>query len=267
MNELLLPFLSFLIGIIVGLTGIGGASLITPMLIFVFQVPASVAVSSDIVAATLMKIFGGFSHWRQQTLDLTIVKWLAFGSVPGSLFGVEILHILRVSSGFDPDLFLLHAIGVMILFVTLAGLLQIALSTLAPEFQMASFPKLDLNTGLGRVGAIALGMVLGCMVGMTSVSSGSLFALVLIAFFQLDSRKLVGTDLAQAAILLFFTSLGHLSLGTVNWGIILPIWLGSIPGVLLGSKLCQIAPQRLLRVLIYALLIAVSWKLIFSNPI
>jgi uncharacterized membrane protein YfcA len=102
------------------------------------------------------------------------------------------------------------------------------------------------------------------MVGLTSVSSGSLFALVLMTFFKLDSRKLVGTDITQAAILLGFTSLGHLSLGTVDWHIVIPIWIGSVPGVLLGSKLCQIAPQRALRYLIFAILLTVSWKLIHA---
>jgi Predicted permeases len=99
-NYLLLSFLSFFVGIIVGLTGVGGASLITPMLIFFFQVPASIAVSSDVVAATLMKVVGGFKHWQQQTLDLQVVKWLALGSVPGSLgWGVDFtLHQVQRKS-------------------------------------------------------------------------------------------------------------------------------------------------------------------------
>jgi len=197
MNYLLLTGFSFIVGTVVGLTGIGGASLITPMLIFVFNVPAAIAVGSDIVAATMMKAVASVSHWRQETVDLSVVKWLATGSVPGALLGV-------------------------------------------------------------------VGFVLGCMVGLTSVSSGSLFALVLMTFFKLDSRKLVGTDITQAAILLGFTSLGHLSLGTVDWHIVIPIWIGSVPGVLLGSKLCQRAPQRALRYLIFVILITVSWKLIHS---
>jgi uncharacterized protein len=99
-------------------------------------------------------------------------------------------------------------------------------------------------------------------VGLTSVSSGSMFALVLIAFFQLDAQKLVGTDLVQAAILLSFTSLGHLGLGTVDWSLVIAIWIGSIPGVLIGAKLCQLIPQRPLRFMLYMLLIMVSWKLV-----
>ena len=109
-----------------------------------------------------------------------------------------------------------------------------------------------------------IGAFLGFSVGMTSVSSGSMFALVLITFFRLDAWKLVGTDITQAAILLIFTSLGHLTLGTVNWGLVLPIWIGSVPGVLIGSKLCEITPQRPLKFIIYSILMMVSWKLVLQ---
>lgn len=264
MHYLLLPFLSFFVGIIVGLTGIGGASLITPMLIFVFQVPPSVAVSSDVVAATLMKVVGSYKHWEQKTLDLEVVKWLAFGSVPGSLCGVGILHLIRRTGEHNLDNVLLRMLGVMILLVTLLALVQLLLLTFLPKFNLPELPKLDLTTNLGRFCTISLGAILGCLVGLTSVSSGSMFALVLIEFFRLDARKLVGTDISQAAILLLFTSLGHLSLGTVDWSLVLPIWLGSVPGVLLGAKVCQIAPQKPLRFIIYLILMLVSWKLVYQ---
>lgn len=259
MNYLLLPSLSFLVGIIVGLTGIGGASLITPMLIFVFQVPPAIAVSSDVVAATLMKVVGGFKHWQQQTLDLRVVKWLTLGSVPGSLTGVGILYLIKLNGTFNLDSILLHAIGIMIMLVTVLGLVHL---TFVPKLQLPELPKFDLDTKLGRILTVSVGAILGCMVGLTSVSSGSMFAIVLIAFFRLDSHKLVGTDISQAAILLSFTSLGHLSLGTVDWGLVLPIWFGTVPGVLLGSKLCKLTPQRVLRFVIYSLLVMVSWKLV-----
>ncbi|MBD1855018.1 MULTISPECIES: sulfite exporter TauE/SafE family protein [Leptolyngbya] len=264
MNYLLLSCFSFGVGIVVGLTGIGGASLITPMLIFVFQVPASVAVSSDVVAATLMKVIGGVKHWRQKTLDLGAVRWLAFGSVPGSLLGVATLHWLRQFGEVNLDSILLHLIGYAILLVTATALVQLLLMTLAPAWELPTLPKLDLETQTGRMSAIALGAILGYIVGMTSVSSGSMFALVLIAFFQLDAQKLVGTDLAQAAILLTFTSIGHLTLGTIDWHLVLPIWIGSVPGVIVGAKLCKLTPQRPLRFVIYLMLVMVSWKLAHS---
>lgn len=260
-SAMLLVCLSFGVGTVVGLTGIGGASLITPLLIFGFHVPATVAVSSDVVAATLMKVVGGWKHWQQQTLDLQVVKWLALGSVPGALTGVAILHAIRGVESLNPDAVLLHLIGCAILVVTLIALVQLLLLTFAPNLKLPELPKLNLDTWLGRALSVAIGLVLGCVVGLTSVSSGSMFALVMIAFFQLDTRKLVGTDLAQAAILLLFTSLGHLSLGTVDWSLVIPIWLGSVPGVLLGARLCQLAPQRLLRFVVYVILVMVSWKL------
>lgn len=263
MDYLLLTALSFLIGIIVGLTGIGGASLITPMLIFIFQVPPAIAVSSDIVAATMMKVVGGVKHWQQKTLDCQVVKWLAMGSVPGSLAGVGLLYLIRQMGIGNLDEILLHLLGIMILVVVFLGVGQLLIKTFFPEFQLPEPPTFDLHTWGGRMQAIAVGAVLGSMVGMTSVSSGSLFAMVLITFFKLDSRKLVGTDLAQAAILLSFTSLGHILLGTVNWGLVVPIWMGTIPGVILGAKLCQLIPQRVLKFTIYTLLLGVSFKLVY----
>ncbi|WP_017652622.1 sulfite exporter TauE/SafE family protein [Fortiea contorta] len=262
MQYLLLTLSSFFIGTLVGLTGIGGASLITPMLIFWFQVPPATAVSCDVVAATLMKVVGSYKHWEQKTLDTEVVKWLIFGSVPGSLFGVGILHLIRTHSQENLDNMLLQMLGVMILCITLIALIQLLLLNFFPEFNLPELPKLDLQTNTGRCLAIVVGAILGCLVGLTSVASGSMFALALIAFFRLDARKLVGTDISQAAILLSFTSVGHLSLGTVDWNLVVPIWLGSVPGVLLGAKVCHIAPQRPLRFIIYAILVFVSWQLV-----
>ncbi|MFN9860856.1 MAG: sulfite exporter TauE/SafE family protein, partial [Pseudanabaena sp.] len=204
MNYFLLSGFSFIVGTVVGLTGIGGASLITPMLIFMFNVPAAIAVGSDIVAATMMKAIASISHWRQETVDFQVVKWLAFGSVPGALLGVVILHILQ-SQGWSLDSFLLPSIGTVILLVTIAGLVQLSLATFAPNISPLSFTTFDLETTNGKTKSILTGFILGCMVGLTSVSSGSLFALVLMTFFRLDARKLVGTDITQAAILLGFT--------------------------------------------------------------
>lgn len=262
MNYWLLSCLSFGVGIVVGLTGIGGASLITPMLIMVFKVPATIAVSSDVVAATLMKVVGGIKHWRQQTLDPQIVKWLALGSVPGALTGVGVFHLMQDYWSEDWNSLLLKALGSMILLVTLVGFIQLIVSTLFPQIQLPTLPQFNLDTWEGQSATLGIGAVLGFMVGLTSVSSGSMFALALMAFFQLDARKLVGTDISQAAILLSFTSLGHIGLGTVDWAVVGAIWLGSVPGVLVGAKLCQFAPQRPLRAIVYSILMMVSLKLV-----
>jgi hypothetical protein len=151
----------------------------------------------------------------------------------------------------------------MMLSVTALALGQLLVKTFVPQLKLPEPPKFDLETMLGRFLALSVGAALGCLVGLTSVSSGSMFALVLIAFFRLDPRKLVGTDISQAAILLTFTSLGHLTLGTVNWGLVVPIWLGTVPGVLVGARLCKSVPQHALRLVIYAVLVMVSWKLVY----
>lgn len=262
MNYGLLSSLSFGVGVLVGLTGIGGASLITPMLILVFKVPVPIAISSDVVAATLMKVVGGIKHWRQQTLDPLVVKWLALGSVPGALAGVAAFHLMHDSWSADWNFLLLRLLGSLILLVALIGLLQLIISTLLPQVQLPSLPHFDLETGQGRFATLSLGAVLGSLVGLTSVSSGSMFALALMTFFQLDARKLVGTDISQAAILLSFTSLGHIGLGTVDWAVVGAIWLGSIPGVLVGARLCQFIPQHSLRAIVYSILMMVSWQLV-----
>ncbi|HEY9675814.1 MAG TPA: sulfite exporter TauE/SafE family protein [Waterburya sp.] len=262
MHYLLLPLLSFFVGIVVGLTGVGGASLITPMLIFLFQVPPSIAVSSDVVAATLMKVIGGFKHWQQKTLDLNVVKWLALGSVPGAFVGIGILHFIKHTGARNLDYILLYLLGILMLCVTILALAQLLLKTFFPKIKLPALPKFDLKTRSGQIKTLGVGAVLGCLVSLTSVASGSLFALVLIAFFRLDARKLVGTDISQAAILLSCTSLGHLSLGTVDWSLVIPIWLGTVPGVLVGAKLCKAIPQRGLRFVIYSILLLVSWKLV-----
>ncbi|WP_414529861.1 sulfite exporter TauE/SafE family protein [Nodularia chucula] len=263
MNFLLLPFFSFLVGILVGLTGIGGASLITPMLIFIFQVPPAVAVSSDVVAATLMKVVGSIKHWQQETLDVEVVKWLASGSVPGSLLGVGILHLIKQQGEHNLNNITLHLLGITIFIVTVLALLQMLLLTFFPHLQLPELPKFDLTTPLGRLQTVSVGAILGCVVGLTSIASGSMFALVLIGFFRLDARRLVGTDISQAAILLLFTAVGHLTLGTVDWSLVLPIWLGSVPGVLLGAKICQFVPQKPLRFMIYFILMMVSTKFVY----
>jgi uncharacterized membrane protein YfcA len=209
-----------------------------------------------------MKVVGGIKHWRQQTLDPTVVKWMSLGSVPGALAGVALFHLMKDHWSEDWNQLLLRVLGGLILSMTLIGIGQLLLSRFFPAIQLPSLPSFNLDTWPGRLATLTIGSALGFLVGLTSVSSGSMFALVLMAFFQLDARKLVGTDLSQAAILLSFTSIGHIGFGTVDWPLVGAIWFGSIPGVLVGAKLCQFVPQEPLRAILYTILMMVSWKLV-----
>ncbi|WP_218079792.1 sulfite exporter TauE/SafE family protein [Anthocerotibacter panamensis] len=259
--DLPLTAASFFVGIMVGLTGVGGAALMTPLLILVFHVPGSVAIGSDVVSATLMKVVGGYKHWKQKTVDLDIVLWLALGSVPGALLGIAILWLAKQQGITDLDTALIHMVGLVILVVAVSALGGMLLRRLGGSVYLWELPKLDLKTRQGRLFSVLIGACLGCAVGLTSVGSGSLFAIALISFFRLDPQKLVGTDIVQAAVLLVFTSLGHFSLGTVNWALVLPIWLGTVPGVLVGAKLCTLTPKPALQFTLYTLLVGVGWQL------
>jgi uncharacterized membrane protein YfcA len=150
MDYSLLAIFSFFIGIVVGLTGICGASLITLLLIFVFQVPATTAVGADIVAAGLMKVVGTVRHWQQKTIELDVVKWLIVGSVPNSLLGLVIFRYFQHSSLINLDDFLPHAIGLVLIIVTAIVALELLISLFFPDLSILSFPKLDLTTRSGR---------------------------------------------------------------------------------------------------------------------
>ncbi len=262
MNHLLLPIFSFAIGILVGLTGVGGGSLTTPMLILLFNVPAEIAIGSDVVAISLTKGVGALKHWNQQTLDLKIVQWLVIGSVPGSLAGVGVLSLTKHWGMVNSNKILLCLVGAIVLLVALSELGKMVLLRFIPNLALPQLPKLDLESKSGCVLTVALAAVLGCMVGLTGIGSGSLFSVALVALLKLDPQKLVGTVLVQAAILLVFTALGQFSLGTVDWNLVLSIWVGMVPGVLLGAQLCQIAPRRILQLGIYLILVTVGWNLV-----
>lgn len=234
----------------------------TPLLIFGFQVPAATAIGSDVMSAVLMKMVGGYQHYRQQTVDVQLVKWLAIGSVPGSLFGIGLLHRIRAAQVENLNQLLMHGVGAAILLVAIVALGGRVLRWIDPDLSLPTLPQLDLSTASGRVATVLLAALLGCLLGVTSVGSGSLFAIVLIGCFRLDSHKLVGTDIAHAAILLLFTAVGHVGLGTVDLGLVLPIWLGTVPGVLFGAQLCRVIHQGMLRTGLYVLLVAIGWQLV-----
>lgn len=257
-----LTLASFFVGIVVGLTGVGGATLITPLLIFVFHIPASVAIGSDVMSATLMKVIGGIKHYKQNTVNLEIVRWLLTGSVPGSLLGIFLLYLAKIFQVQNLDSILMRTVGLIMLLVASLALMRLSLKFLAPKWKLPKRPRIDLSTKAGKKQTIAISAVLGCILGLTSVGSGSLFALVLIVLFQMNPHRLVGTDIVHAAILLIVTALGHFSLGTVDWNVVFPIWLGTIPGVLLGAQLCKYVPKLALQFSLYTILVNVGWQLI-----
>jgi uncharacterized protein len=225
----------FGVGILVGTTGMGGGSLMTPLLILVFGIKPVVAVGTDLAYAAITKTAGGFLHFRKGTVQTNLAFWLAAGSCPGAILGVILLERL----GLD-DILLPLIAGA--LFLTGALVLFRALMTNGENER----DEVVLETR-HKVAAVVLGASVGFVLGLTSAGSGTLIAVGLIIGFRLAPRKVVGTDVFHAAILLWVAAIAHLFSGNVDLLLTATILIGSLPGVWLGTHLATRLPERGLR--------------------
>lgn len=231
------------VGILVGLTGIGGGSLMTPLLILVIGTQPVVAIGTDLAYGAITKTVGGWRHLRQGTVDTRLSTWLALGSVPGALVGVFLVERLHRSHGDRFDDVLLVCIAVALLVVAIAVLVRALLLSklIESEVHTASL------TVRRRVLTVIIGGVLGLVLGFTSLGSGALVGLVLILFFRLTPHRVVGTDVFHAAVLLWAAGLAHLAAGNVDLALMANILVGSVPGVWLGAALITRVPTNRLR--------------------
>lgn len=223
------------IGALVGATGVGGGSLMTPLLILSFGVSPTVAVGTDIAYGAVTKTVGGWRHVRMGTVDPRLCAWLATGSVPGALLGVWLLERL-VEDGRATALLVPIALAVL---VTGAVLMARVTSRMAQRTRESM-----RDHRRTKVAAVALGLVAGTVIGMTSVGSGAVIAVLLVLVFGLAPRRVVGTDIAHAAMLLWAATIAHLALGNVDLVLAVNILLGSVPGVWVGSRLGLKLPER-----------------------
>jgi len=241
------------VGVLVGTTGIGGGSIMTPLLILVLGTKPVVAIGTDLAYAAITKTVGGWRHLRQGTVDLTISFWMAAGSVPGALGGVAVLHWLHHVHGDGFDDLVIWSVAAALLVCGIATLGR-ALLVSNPESESDS-PA--MTTGR-KAGAVALGLSVGFVLGVTSAGSGALIAVGLILFFQLTPRRVVGTDVFHAAIVLWAAAIGHLASGNVDFGLMGNLLVGSIPGVWIGSAWAGRIPQSVLRHALGIVLITAS---------
>ncbi|MXQ64473.1 TSUP family transporter [Actinomadura rayongensis] len=248
---------SFLVAIVVGLTGMGGGALMTPMLVTFFGVSPLAAVSSDLVAAAVMKPVGSFVHYRQGTIDLRLVGWLCAGSVPAAFSGVLVARALGDGSGVER--FIQIAMGVALLLAA-AGLVVRGIQSRKRD---AELDGADPGPVVVRpVPTLLVGVVGGLVVGITSVGSGSLIIVALLALYPaLRANQLVGTDLLQAVPLVFSAALGHLLFGDFRMEVTAALLVGSIPGVYLGSKISSRAPGGLIRRVLAFVLVVSALKM------
>lgn len=247
-----------LVGIMVGVTGMGGGALLTPILILVFGINPGTAVSSDLLTSLIMRPVGGAVHVRRRTVAWPLVGWLCLGSVPAGFSGVLVLRAL--GNGHEVQ----HDVQLAIAWALVAAVASIVVKAAVGARRSAAGGAVDARgiTPL-PLPTVLVGVAGGFMVGMTSVGSGSLMIVLLLALYpRLTAKNLVGTDLVQAVPLIAAATLGHALFGHISFGLTASLVIGSVPGVYLGARLSSWAPDGLIRPALVVVLSATALKML-----
>jgi uncharacterized protein len=247
------------VGVLVGMTGIGGGSLMTPLLILVFGINPATAIGTDLAYGAVTKTLGAYKHWRQRTVDFTLSSWMAVGSVPAAILGVYVLDLIKRATGENFD---------NTVITILAGtLLLCGVATLARSFMKRFHQRERSEVPMERrhkTGAVLLGACVGFVIGVTSAGSGALIAVGLILLFRLVPTRVVGTDVFHAAIVLWAAAIAHIVSGNVDFGLAGNILVGSLPGVWLGSHWSVRVPVPVLRATLAVVLIGAGLALLIK---
>jgi uncharacterized membrane protein YfcA len=247
-----------LVGFVVGLTGMGGGALMTPILVLLFKIEPLAAVSSDIVASMIMKPIGGGVHFKRGSVNKELVKWLVMGSVPSAFLGVVLLKTLGHGAALQG--IVKTALGVALLVVAV-GLVVRPLLTRSRKPGDSMMP-----IQVKKLPTLLIGIAGGLIVGLTSVGSGSLMIIMLLMLYpSLKLSELVGTDLVQAIPLVASAALGHILFGDFKLALTASILVGAIPGVFMGAHLSSRAPDHVIRPALIIVLLASSTKLLGAS--
>lgn len=246
------------VGLMVGITGVGGGSLMTPILVLLFGVAPQTAVGTDLLYASLTKMFGVAVHQGHGTVDWQVVRRLAAGSLPAATLTLAWMHFGEASR--VKDGFIINMVAVMLVVTALGIFFKDAMHALGRKLRIGNAEGFKL---VQPVLTVAAGVLLGVLVTLTSIGAGALGTVMLVYLYplRLNAARLVGTDLAHAIPLALIAGLGHLSLGNVDYRLLLNLLLGSIPGVLLGSLVSTRAPLAFVRYAIAVVLGAVALKM------
>jgi uncharacterized membrane protein YfcA len=262
-NDPRLALAGLVTGLLVGMTGMGGGALMTPILIFLFNFNPSTAIGTDILHGAIFKSFGAVRHRRLGTVRARLAAWMLLGSAPASLVGVWVATYLTDRYGDEVDSVQGQVLGYTLLF----GALAFVAKGLTHSGGASGLGRL---TRRDRIVAVSIGLVGGFIVGLTSVGSGTLFALAMLLAYPLAAKYVVGTDIAHAAALLLVAGVGHLVAGNVDVPAIAWLLVGSIPGVLIGSQISVGLPETALRIALATALALSGLKLLdvpYSNQI
>jgi len=246
------------VGILVGMTGVGGGALMTPLLILFIGTPPITAVGTDLAYGAITKTVGGFKHWRQHTIDFGISKWMAFGSVPAAIGGVYVVAFLKRELGGKAfETMMLYSLTAAIAFT---GVVTLVRAIFLKQLIARERATVEMRAR-HKIAAIVLGLAVGFVLGVTSAGSGSLIALGLILLFRLTPHRVVGTDIFHAAILLWAAAIAHIVAGNVDYALAGTILVGSVPGVWLGSHMSVRLPAGTLRTVLGVVLIGAAMGL------
>ena len=252
---LLKILIGFVVGTLIGMTGVGGGVLLLPVLIFTLHVPPIIAVGSDALFNFVTKIGSSYVHLTKGTVKRKVVMGLAMGSVPGSILGVSLLKHLRTVYGSGVNTIITTTIGILLICVPTLLLFQNRI-----EDHMVHRPP----TLKSMMGLTVIGLLAGFLVGMTSVGSGSIIMMLLLLLYSFPPKVMVGTDIVHAVVLTGVTSLMHFKLGNVDPSLVGALLIGSIPGGLLGSHLSTRVPVPWLRRLLCAMLLCTGARMLFA---
>jgi len=264
------------VGFLVGLTGMGGGALLAPIMILILKVPPVWAVGTDTAYSAVTKALGSVVHIRQKNVNFKIALWLACGSIPATFLGVGIVQYIHKHYGDLINGIIVHTIGFTLILVAVLLLLKPYLirrmerRNLELQKQAALVGKQPApeertrwETRYRPVVTAFIGAVVGVLVGLTSVGSGTLIIVALTFLFpRLATKELVGTDIAHAVMLHMAGAILYFHAGTINWSIVGLLLLGSLPGVFIGSKLSKFIPDRVMRPVLATVLAISGYKLI-----
>ncbi|WP_372527189.1 sulfite exporter TauE/SafE family protein [Piscinibacter sp.] len=246
----------FGVGAIIGMTGVGGGSLMTPLLLTVFKLNPAVAIGTDLWFAAITKTSGAVAHHRHDHVDYRIAGLLLAGSIPASLLTIGLMHFTGITKGWASALTFSLGIALLLTAVTVAYRQAWHTVGLRLERWIPASRKPALT--------VLSGVILGVLVSLSSIGAGAIGAtLILLLHPRLEARRLVGTDIAHAVPLTLVAGIGHATLGHINWGLLAALLLGSIPGIWLGAQLTRRMPDRLVRGLLCVSLVTAGLKVIY----
>ena len=252
-------FAGFVVGFIIGLTGVGGGSLMTPILVLVFSIKPAVAVGTDLFYAAITKGGGIFTHHKQGTIDWRVVRLLSTGSIPATLLSVWMLKQLA-SKGISYEPIITTSLSIALILTSLVILFKSQLQSLG-RTEPFQFIRI-IHRRLCAPMTIAAGVVIGILVTLSSVGAGALGAALLFFLYpRFNTVRIVGTDLAHAVPITAIAGLGHWHLGSVDFQLLLSLIIGSLPGIYLGSHAGVQLPERFMRLLLALMLMLIGGRL------